>query len=310
MIRVATRCSHLSMVLDEPLAGTAPVARSWILLEQPGPWGRKALTQSHLDTDFGAALETAAAANGARAGLIRRAGRHPDDRHGGRRRIWVASTIPRATWLIGGLLEEVRELGNLNWTGIARGDLELVQASVPALQPETEPLLLVCTNARRDVCCALFGRPLATSAHRLLRGRVWETTHLGGHRFAPTAAVLPYGVVYGRLDTDRTAHIVEQAQRGRHVLTGYRGRSTFDRPAQVAEAAVRQRTGIDGIDDLDVWSVLPDDDESWRIVITGPKDRRWTVGVRARPLVPPRPESCGGPLVQPVAHLAETVVEL
>jgi hypothetical protein len=46
-------CSALSRLLDEPLAGTAPVAKSWIMLEQPGPWGRKALSQSHQDTARG-----------------------------------------------------------------------------------------------------------------------------------------------------------------------------------------------------------------------------------------------------------------
>ncbi|MFL6014288.1 MAG: sucrase ferredoxin [Gaiellaceae bacterium] len=35
------RCAELSLELDEPLAGTAPVAVRWELVEQPKPWGRK-----------------------------------------------------------------------------------------------------------------------------------------------------------------------------------------------------------------------------------------------------------------------------
>ena len=40
-------------MLREPLAGTAVVAKGWVVLEQPGPWGAKAPTQSHLDAEFG-----------------------------------------------------------------------------------------------------------------------------------------------------------------------------------------------------------------------------------------------------------------
>ena len=34
------RCAELSLELDEPLAGSAPVAARWELVEQPKPWGR------------------------------------------------------------------------------------------------------------------------------------------------------------------------------------------------------------------------------------------------------------------------------
>jgi hypothetical protein len=34
------RCAELALELDEPLAGTAPVAAQWELVERPKPWGR------------------------------------------------------------------------------------------------------------------------------------------------------------------------------------------------------------------------------------------------------------------------------
>jgi hypothetical protein len=304
----ATACSALSRLLGEPLAGTAPVANSWIVLEQPGPWGRKALTQSHLDAAFGAALEQAAAAHSARAALIRRPGPHPDDHRGGQRRIWIASTRPAATWLLGGVVDDVKELGNLSWSGIEHGDLALVQASLPAFEPQADPLLLVCTNARRDVCCASFGRPLVTAMHRRSPGRVWETTHLGGHRFAPTAAVLPHGIVHGRLDVSSASHVLDEARAGRLVLAGYRGRSTFDGPGQVAELAVREATGLTGLDDVDVAAVeQTDGGGQWQVVVRHSDGRRWSVGVLARELTPARRESCTGADVHPVSYLAGTV---
>jgi hypothetical protein len=38
---VTFRCAELSLELDEPLAGSAPVAARWELVERPKPWGRK-----------------------------------------------------------------------------------------------------------------------------------------------------------------------------------------------------------------------------------------------------------------------------
>ena len=35
------RCAELSLELGEPLAGSAPVAAHWELVERPKPWGRK-----------------------------------------------------------------------------------------------------------------------------------------------------------------------------------------------------------------------------------------------------------------------------
>ena len=68
-------------------------------------------------------------------------------------------------------------------------------------EPDPDPLLLVCANGRRDRCCGHEGGRLADA---LWRGphadRVLTCTHLGGHRFAPTALLLPVGALHGRLD--------------------------------------------------------------------------------------------------------------
>jgi hypothetical protein len=303
-----TACSRLSRVLDEPLAGTAPVATWWIVLEQPGPWGRKALTQSHLDPTLGAALEAAAADHGGRVALIRRPGPHPDDHRGGPRRVWIASTQPRMTWLLGGPVVDVGALESLPWNDLAAGNVAPVRAAVPGLELDIEPLLLVCTNGRRDVCCASFGRPVVTAVHERLPGRVWETTHLGGHRFAPTCAVLPFGVVYGRMDAEAAERVFTAARDGQFVLNSYRGRSTFQPPVQAAEELVRRAIGLDGLADLDIADLTSLDGESWRVVLAHPDGRHWRVAVTARSLHPPRPESCTGFPVQPTSYMANDVV--
>jgi len=67
-------------------------------------------------------------------------------------------------------------------------------------QPVAEKLL-VCTHGSRDTCCGSLGPRLA----QLLRPpdhEIWEVSHIGGHRFAPTLWHLPSWRVYGRLPLD------------------------------------------------------------------------------------------------------------
>jgi hypothetical protein len=303
-----TLCSDAGRELGEPLAGTAPVAQWWLVVEQPGPWGAKALTESHLDPSLGAALDAAAGEHGGRVALVRRPRRHPDTHYPASHRVWVAGTRPGATFLLGGWLPDVSVLLSLDWAALRDGDPAAVVAGLPDLRPETEPLLLVCTNGRRDLCCAAKGRQLVADLRDDVVGRVWETTHLGGHRFAPTAVLLPHGVVYGRLDDKQALLLVESAREGRFLDDGYRGRSTFSRPGQSAEAAVRRLLGDTGLDDLSVSSVVTSAEGAWDAVVDHRDGRGWTVAVRAEEQQPPRPESCGKPPVNPIAYVASVPV--
>ncbi|WP_116950739.1 sucrase ferredoxin [Jiangella endophytica] len=299
-----TLCSDIGRELSEPLAGTAPVAAWWLVVEQPGPWGAKALTQSHLDPVLGAALDAAAGDHGGRVALVRRPRRHPDTHDPAAHRVWLAGTTPGATFLLGGWLRTVDVLRSLPWAALRSGDERAVLAAAPELRHETEPLLLVCTNGRRDLCCAAKGRQLVAGLRDDVLGRVWETTHLGGHRFAPTAVLLPHGVAYGRLDDKQALLLVESAREGRFLDDGYRGRSTFDRPGQAAEAAVRRLLGDTGLDDLSVPSVSAAADRAWNAVVAHRDGRGWTVAVHAEEQRPPRPESCGKPAVTPIAYVS------
>ena len=69
------RCSFASELRGDPLTGTAAPALGFLLIEQPGPWGRLALTDSRLDPRVGRQVSARAVAAGLRALLIRRPGR-------------------------------------------------------------------------------------------------------------------------------------------------------------------------------------------------------------------------------------------
>lgn len=289
-------------MLGEALAGTAAVARTWLLLEQPGPWGAKALRSSRLDPVVGRELERLAEGTGVRVALIRRPGPHADRHRPSRRRVLLAHTSPDNPWVRTADLTDPAELTALDFAALGSGSPGDFGAP-----HRGAPIALVCTNGRRDRCCAVHGRPLADELAASGDHEVWEITHLGGHRFAPTMLVLPHGYTYGRLDGHHAKDILESARAGRVVVTGCRGRSAWDRPGQAAELAIRELTGEARADALTVARTDPAPD-GWTVRLAHLDGRVWQVAVARLPALPPRPESCGAPLGTP-EQMAVTGIE-
>ncbi|MFE2180238.1 sucrase ferredoxin [Streptomyces sp. NPDC059455] len=301
-------CATASRDLSEPLAGTAATASTWLLVEQPGPWGTEALTASRLDPAVGRALERAAEGTGVRVALIRRPGRHADLHTGARHRVFVAHTRPGRSWIRTTALDDPGRLLGLDFATLGAGDPDGL-----TLRPHTphephdpgaweeytgDPLVLVCTNGKRDRCCALLGRPLAGELAASGVHSTWEITHIGGHRFSPTLVVLPHGYAYGRATAQGVKDVIEALRDGRVVTDGCRGRSAWERPGQAAELAVRELTGEDGADALTV--VRTEGEAPVRSVTVAHRDgRAWRVSVAQLAAAPPRPESCGFPLGSP-----------
>jgi len=293
-------CSDGSIAAGEQLAGSAPNAVAWVALEQSGPWGPKALTDSHLDKDLGRAIEAVAATHHTRASLIRRPGRHAD-KHASTpadsRHLLVAFTHPDNTWLLVGELDSPEQVLLLDWAALQRGDLEAVRRSLPALEQSFRPHLLVCTNGTRDVCCATKGRPVALGLAKLFTENVWEVTHTSGHRLAPTTVLLPAGTLHGRLDIEAAAGVLRAAERGDTVLRGSRGRSTWPAAAQVAELAVRDETGEISLTALAVTAHNETAPQDWVTEVRHVDGRTWQVHTTARASDVQRAESCGKALI-------------
>ncbi|MEU9580110.1 sucrase ferredoxin [Streptomyces chilikensis] len=302
-----SRCATVSRVLDEPIAGTAVHASTWLLLEQPGPWGPHALTSSRLDPALGRALEDAAEGSGVRIALIRRPGRHADHGAPPVRQVYAAHTVPGRGWVRGAVTSAPERLLDIDFAALGRGDHGTFDAALPDAAPHDGcPLAFVCTNGRRDRCCALLGRPLAAELAASGVAGTWEVTHLGGHRFSPTLLVLPHGYAYGRVDAPAVKEILHRAREGRVVTEHCRGRSAWARPGQAAELAVRARTRETSADALDVTEVrsVPTGEQDgvpplWEVTVTHSGGRRWRVVVAQNAAGPPRPESCGAPLGSP-----------
>jgi hypothetical protein len=301
-------CSDGSLAVGEPMAGTAPYAVSWMALEQNGPWGARAFTDSHLDPTVGRTIEDSATAHHVRPALIRRPGPHADPAPAPAAgpHVLVAHTRPGRTWLLEGTVGGPEDLLATDWAALHDGDLKRVRRSLPSLRPSQRPHLLVCTNAKRDVCCAVKGRPVALGVDTGFPGQVWEVTHTSGHRFAPTAVLLPAGILHGRLDVAAAGELLRAAARGATVLDGSRGRSTWPAAAQAADLAVREREQVLALDALEVVGHEQADGRSWVTTVQHVDGRSWRVRVEARESAVSRAESCGKAL-RPMAWFAEIV---
>jgi hypothetical protein len=301
-------CSRTSQSLQESAFGSAAPAAAWVCLEQSGPWGRAAATESHLDAGLGARLDGAAAAVGGRFVLVRSAGRHADDHDGRHERhtvLLACSDITRP-WLLRATLAEPDRLAALDVEALVRGDADAVRASLPGvdLRTEHQPVLLVCTNGRRDLCCAVRGRPVALEAAARRPGQVWETTHTGGHRYSPTGVLLPTGQTLARLDPDLAVASLDAAAYGNlprplHGATHDRGLSALDAPVRAAVSAVRELVDEPRLCAL-TGSGVALGGERWRVEVRHDDGRAWAVTAARAVLGPDRPESCVKPAVPQV----------
>jgi hypothetical protein len=212
--------------------------------------------------------------------------------------------------------------------------------------PHPAPVLLVCTNAKRDQCCAVRGRALALDIAELVavaaaesgaasefgsaiagsQGglaasavaglELWESDHLGGHRFAPTAVVLPTGYVYGRLDAGTALEAVRAAADRRVLARSCRGRSTWSRHGQAADLALREQ--VQEFDEAAVEIVaeqaVPDSgnaaDAGIRSVVLACGGTRYQAVVEQRAAAEARPESCGKAFGNPAEYIVRSLEKI
>jgi hypothetical protein len=116
--------------------------------------------------------------------------------------------------------------------------------------------ILVCTHGSHDKCCAKYGIPFYRQAIATVTSlglenvRIWQSSHFGGHRFAPTALDFPSGRCYGRLDSKSFASILTRSGDIQNLKSVYRGwgilsGSDYPIPAQFVEQELMLRYGWD-----------------------------------------------------------------
>lgn len=215
-------CSLASQANDEVLAGTVARIRSWLLIEYPGVWHRRAVEDS---SRLSPAVKRHVRQIGVERSLLIRQS-HAESSPA---RVMLVDSSPDSPSI---RMHEVHDYEQL---------LHVSPGS--SGKPVDDLMFAVCTHARHDRCCAKFGMPVWCALNAHTPRRAWQCSHVGGDRFAANVVVFPYGLYYGRVTPADVPELVRLSEAGQIWLPGYRGRSCWPRAVQVAEHFLRRETG-------------------------------------------------------------------
>ena len=235
------RCSDWSRAASLSPIGTSGSYAGYLLVEIPLPWPRDAG-----DTAEGAALAPLIGPLRYRLQAIAAAEPTADPRE---RRVILHARWPGEAGFSGYRRFSSRAGDSLTDTVAA-----LIAAAAgdgPSELAAAAADVLVCTHGTRDSCCGKRGANLAVElagSGELAGANLWRTSHLGGHRFAPTFTVLPQGTVWGFADLGLVTRVLRRDGDFAAAAGHYRGCPGLDSPQlQALELEVLRRVG---------WSVL------------------------------------------------------
>jgi hypothetical protein len=235
------RCSDWTRAASLSPIGTAGRYAGYLLVEIPLPWPRDAG-----DTAEGAALAPLIGPLRCRLQAVAAAEPEADPRE---RRVILHARRPGEAGFSGYRRFSSRAGDSLTDTVAAL--LAAAAGEAPSELESPAVDVLVCTHGARDSCCGRRGAQLAVelaASGRLDGENLWRTSHMGGHRFAPTFLVLPQGTVWGFADADLVTRVVHRAGDFADAAGQYRGCPGLDSPqVQALEVEVLRRVG---------WSLL------------------------------------------------------
>lgn len=203
------------------MRGTAPRVDFWLMLEYPEIWNRDPIETNELPADV---------------------------------KLWLERTVtslqekghfPRVQMIRGDRTEcsrysiYVAQFGELRLHTVHSYD-DILDLDIHSLigEPVSSNVYFVCTHGTRDMCCAKFGHRTWKVLHKLSNDRVWQCSHLGGHRFAPNVLVLPQGRLYGRVYAEEAANFYRIVENNEIAIDFLRGRSKFAPEDQVREVGL------------------------------------------------------------------------
>jgi hypothetical protein len=255
-------CSSRSREVGEQIFGTAPEDRFWILLGYTQVLGAKAFEEAivpeivriHLNRHLAEIPKS-------RLLLFRQPPGEPIT-------LIVAQPDAQHAALHTFHLDNYSDLLQIDFSNLAKAE---IKQALPAASPS---IWVVCTNGRRDPCCAQWGQPLYHSLESLHTGPVFQSSHLGGHRFAANAVCFPDGIYYGRLRASDASNLLAASRDRIVLLDHYRGRVYYPPAAQAAEYYLRAQTGNLDIDAYQLAGFQRALDLKWLVHFSQAQDKK------------------------------------
>lgn len=215
-------CTDHAIACGEPLAGTAALAERHLFLRWPkGHWRRPRFETAGLSEELRAEMK-ATSGGGRYVGLV-------DLGEGQELELLsfpdATSVVPRDQAHAAQLVAQWRIGQPLGGTPLPRR------------------VVLCCTDAKTDACCARYGFPVfkaLVAAAPQFDIDVLQCTHIGGCHFAPSVIVMPDRQRYGRLTPAAVPDFLAMLAANEIYLPGYTGNPALDELEQTAEVAVRR----------------------------------------------------------------------
>lgn len=208
-------CSEITLNINEPLYGSAPTASRFILITWPKKfWKSKALLSDHLPQDIfelNLKLESSE-----QPPLIR----------------LISSPEISENYSDIYIFPDQVKYSKVTPSDIASViDSHLSEIHHETYSPEkiSGKIITLCTHGTHDQCCAKFGSgifPVIRQIifHNKLNISLFESSHIGGHRFAATCMVFPECDCYGRLqDFPLETFLLDFIDKNKIFTDAYRG---------------------------------------------------------------------------------------
>ncbi|MEL6263863.1 MAG: sucrase ferredoxin [Cyanobacteria bacterium J06626_6] len=255
-------CSEVSKASGEDPIGSAPQVDYWLLVEIPQPWPTSIFTENEIIAQIIPRLKRLFF----RRGLTIRPVAIAPDKDYSKPDFTRILYYSRPAKQFAHYEKEEYLVPHQNAAGLALALLDRLSGKVNALVPfaaykqahTPHREMLVCTHTQVDLACGRFGTPL----YRQLRKqygqpeqqpeqqnhpplRVWQTTHFGGHQFAPTLIDLPTGQFWGHLSSDVLPQLISRTGNPETMKPFYRGWAGVNRFEQMAEREAWIKVGWD-----------------------------------------------------------------
>ncbi len=216
-------CSAASRYFKEQLAGTAANAGAFILIEHANPFPEK-IIEAHFDKDWLRNIQQLAKSLKGKVLLIRNKKSNFKD--------CKVSFVDCKAGRYFTIQTTVDKISSIKLSDHI--------ASVDT-QWQTDPFFVICTNGKKDKCCAKFGFPVFKFFESFNADvNVWECTHVGGDRFAANVIAMPFGIYYGHVAVEDVGHIMVRTLLRKIYKNKFRGASRRSFYEQAIECHLRE----------------------------------------------------------------------
>ncbi len=289
-------CSEESRAAQESLAGTFKPADTFFLIQTSmsefGGWQGEIVKKAGASGGFAPYLQHLTKTPRAKILFIRRPAAQGMN-------FYIAVTNQEQPQIYHTVLSDYDELLTLDIDSI--GGQRSPRINGNDMRAVSE-LYTVCTNGRHDRCCAARGTPFYQALVQSAGAdKVWQTTHIGGHRLSATMIAFPQGIVYGHLDPADADAIVTNHRAGYLLTHKFRGRGAYaqrqldgdaHQAVGAAEGYIREQARLYADTDLRLSEVIAIGDKRWRVCFLDSGGARHDADVSLG-MSAPRQVSCG-----------------